>query len=210
MKLKIPYYNTEAALQEPINIEINDKFKEVNTSLVSQALHVERNKTEFKSGLTKTRSEVRGGGKKPWKQKGTGRARAGSNRSPLWRGGGITFGPDGQKKNLQIPQKMKQMAILSMVVHKAIEKEVAVIEKIEVVNNKTKNAAKMIEKINNGKRVILVTDVGERGGITAWRNLPLVGLRNNGDLALNDLNSTEMIIFTKTAFGQIEERLKVK
>jgi len=210
MKLKIPYYSSKAVLQEPITIVISDKFQKVNVDLVSQVSHVERNKTEFKSGHTKTKSEVRGGGRKPWKQKGTGRARAGSNRSPLWRGGGVTFGPDGKKRNLSIPQKMKRLAILSMIVNKAVEKELSVIEKIEIENNKTKNAAKILEKINSGKRAIVVSDESEKENIIAWRNLPLVELRNNGDLVLNDLNSKKMIIFTKTAFNQVENKLKSK
>ncbi len=208
MKLKIPYYNSKAVPQDPITIEINDKFQKVNVNLVSQVQHVERNNTGFKSGLTKTKSDVRGGGRKPWKQKGTGRARAGSNRSPLWRGGGITFGSDGQKKNLQIPQKMKQLAVLSMIVHKVHEKELSVIENIEIENKKTSEAAKIFEKVNCGKRVIMVTDKSEKEEVIAWRNLPLVEFRNNGDLILNDLNSKKMIIYTKSAFNQVESKLK--
>ena len=113
------------------------------------------------SASTKTRGEVRGGGKKPWKQKGLGRARSGSNRSPIWRGGGITFGPKPKDWSFSISKKVRKQAIKSALSHKYNEKEIFVIDNIELPEIKTKQVVSFLKNFDITKCLILIDDKNE-------------------------------------------------
>lgn len=206
MKLNIPFYKADGSKQEALVLEIADKFSEINTALISQAIYVENSNSQVKAGKTKTKSEIRGGGRKPWKQKGTGRARAGSNRSPLWRGGGVTFGPTGENRSLDIPKKMREKAILTLLFNKVKQDELAVIENIKVESGKTKDAKNVFDKISDSKFVVLAIDEQSTENTTSWRNIPVVDIKKASELLINDINSKKKIIFTRKAFEGIEAR----
>jgi large subunit ribosomal protein L4 len=207
MNLSIPFYKNTGEKAEPIVLTIDDKKFEINAKLISQAVHVENNRLMVKPGLTKTKSEISGGGKKPWKQKGTGRARAGSNRSPLWRGGGITFGPTKENKVLEIPKKMREKAFLLLLVDKIKAESVMVLEDIKVQDAKTKNASLILNKISPAAKTILSISEKDYENTIAWRNLDLLEIKANKDVTLNDLNSKKKIIFSSEAFEIIKNKL---
>lgn len=156
--------------------------------------------------VAKTRGLVRGGGKKPWRQKGTGRARAGSSRSPLWTGGGITFGPTGKEnysKGLNI--KAKRLALRQALSIKA--DDIKVIEAFESKDGKTALAAKMLDKIEAKGNVLLVVDSKSKELDMATRNLKGVILANANYLNVYDIVNADCIVITKPALEAINSWL---
>ncbi len=155
----------------------------------------------------KTRGEVRGGGKKPWKQKGTGRARHGSRRSPIWVGGGITFGPrnirDYSKK---INRKVKQQAMAMSLSDKLAGEKLVLVESFGVKDGKTKEFAGLLAKLPLGKSVTVVSR--ETDGLLrrSTGNIPGVTLRNSGDLGLLDVVKSECVLMTPEAAERIEAK----
>lgn len=205
--IKIPVFTSTGEKSEDISLKVADKLLELNSSLIAQALRVEANHIFTKNGKVKTRAEVSGGGKKPWKQKGTGRARAGSNRSPLWRGGGVTFGPTGLNKKLSIPAKMRSLAFVQLLVRKFNNNQFAVIEEIKLSSGKTKDAQVILNKISSNERVILITDKpGE--DFKAWNNLALAECKSLDGLLMHDMIGSKKLIVSKKAFELIEKRLE--
>ena len=150
--IKIPFINSK----EEIKINPAKRFVKINSDLVSQVLYCLNYKKKAQPGLAKGRSDVRGGGRKPWKQKGTGRARAGTIRSPLFVGGGVTFGPTKDKANKKISKKMKSLAIGQLFVKKAQSKEVMCLDNLTIKDNKTKLAADNIKSVTAS--LVLVVD----------------------------------------------------
>lgn len=163
-----------------------------NQNLLTQAIKVYSSNAIKKTANTKTRSEVRGGGKKPWRQKGTGRARAGSSRSPLWVGGGITFGPRTKNVRLQLPQKMRHKALIYALSQKAQANQIRVIVNIEKVEPKTKIVANLLNKLGiKGKTLLVYSQNPPAGG----QNLKLA-TRNIQNLLVftpNNLNAYEVL-----------------
>lgn len=210
MKLKIPTYKFSGESVEDTVIEIDDRFSKINNLLLAQVCRVEDNRNFPKPGATKTKGLISGGGRKPFKQKGTGRARAGSNRSPLWRGGGITFGPTFQNRRLDIPAKMRKIAFLQVFVNKAISKDLAIIETIESQTNKTKDTAILLTKISPDNKTITVALEKEKENFKHFRNIVLNDCKILDQLLISDLMKDSKIIFSKDAFLNLSERFKQK
>lgn len=160
------------------------------------------------NAVTKLRGEVRGGGRKPWKQKGTGRARAGSIRSPLWRGGGITFGPTGienYKKKISIGAKRKATAqALSL---SAAADKVSIIEKFEIKDGKTKLAAKLLTKLGVTRRTLIVVVDKNEEIKRATDNLVATRLVTAKYMNVYDIMNADSIIIEKDAIAIIQEWL---
>jgi large subunit ribosomal protein L4 len=158
--------------------------------------------------VTKTRGEVRGGGRKPWKQKGTGRARFGSSRNPIWRGGGIAFGPTGQEnytKNINV--KAKRLAIRQALSLAADDQKVVVIEDLKPVKAKTAEFAKLLQKIDAGRRTLLVVEHKTEDLVRSSRNLPDVKLVQATYLNVYDVLNADTLVFTAVALQQVSEWL---
>jgi len=155
----------------------------------------------------KTRAEVRGGGKKPWRQKGTGRARAGSTRSPLWNGGGVIFGPKQRDYSFDMPKRQKRAAIRIMLSEKLRAKKLTLIESVELKEAKTKEMVKMLEGLKLNGKTLLVDEAPSQKIKLAARNLKNVKLVCESDLNIYDLLSHENLLMTKGALTKIEERL---
>ena len=175
-----------------------------NSDLVSQALRVFlANKRQLLSS-TKARAQVRGGGKKPWRQKGTGRARHGSIRSPLWRHGGVTFGPTKERNfKLKINKKMALKAFLTALSAKAKDNEILVFNELKLAAPKTKEAAKIMAnfpKVKNG--LLLVKDENLK---MAFRNLPNVTVSNINNLNILDVLRYQYLIFTKDGVERLNK-----
>lgn len=158
---------------------------------------------------TKTRGEVRGGGKKPWRQKHTGRARVGSIRSPIWVGGGTVFGPMPRDYSYKIPKKKKRKALCVALSMKLRNQAVKFVEDFDIENHKTKEMVKILNKfgLNKDNSVILVKDIFSKNMILASRNIPNFSLTTAHDLNIYDCVAKDLLIFTTKGLAQLDERL---
>lgn len=154
---------------------------------------------------TLTRSEVSGGGAKPWRQKGTGRARQGSTRSPQWTHGGIALGPKPRKYTVNINKKVKRLAMKSALSTKVAESEMLVVNKIELEAIKTKAIAEMLAKLKTGKKVLLVLPENNEVVYKSARNIEGVKVVNVNTLCVYDILNCNEIVVLKDAAKKIEE-----
>ena len=155
---------------------------------------------------TKTRGVVRGSGRKPWRQKGTGRARAGSIRSPLWNGGGTTFGPQPRDYTYRLPRKARREALLSALSVKNRDGKIVVVEKLELAEAKTKLMRKMLEELQI-KTVLIVIPQSDEKLERSAKNLPAVKVLRAEGLNVYDLLRYEYLILTEESLRLLEERL---
>lgn len=185
---------------------------EINPDLVHQVVVSQMANLRQPIAHTKDRKEVRGGGRKPWRQKGTGRARAGSIRSPLWRGGGVTFGPRKERVfKKKIPQKMKRKAIFMVLSGKLKNNLLILLDDLKLERSKTKlmketlnNLKKKIKHFKGGSVLVTLPKV-DKNVILAARNLPKTKTILAKDLNVLDLLSFKYLILTKEAIKQIKE-----
>ena len=154
---------------------------------------------------TLTRSEVSGGGAKPWRQKGTGRARQGSTRSPQWTHGGIALGPKPRKYTVNINKKVKRLAMKSALSTKVAESEMLVVNKIELEAIKTKAIAEMLAKLKTGKKVLLVLPENNEVVYKSARNIEGVKVVTVNTLCVYDILNCNEIVVLKDAAKKIEE-----
>lgn len=211
-----PIYNAQGETNGEIQLSEGVFGQPANASLVQQAVVAQRANTRQVLAHTKDRSEVRGGGKKPWRQKGTGRARVGSNRSPIWVGGGITFGPTKNRnfsKNLNV--KMKRQALRVVLSDKLSSKRLAVMDEIAMTDYKTKTFKAMIDAVsgkvftNNPKVSVLILDKAPAGTTkNSARNLVGVKLLGLDNINILDVMKYRNLILTKAAVAQLEEQYK--
>ena len=154
----------------------------------------------------KDRSEVRGGGKKPWRQKGTGRARVGSTRSPLWRKGGTTFGPMPKDYGYELPKKLKKMALISGIKRKAQDSKLFMIEAFKVESGKTKDCAETLEKLRLKKPLIIRAEY-DSATIRSARNIQGLRVTESRDVAAHDILASDECVMTRQGYKKILERL---
>ena len=159
------------------------------------------------TAATKTRSEVRGGGKKPWRQKGTGRARAGSNRSPIWVGGGTTFGPQPRSYAYRLPRSARKAALRSVLALKLRQEELVVVDAIEFAQPKTRQMVGLLSQLDMGSSVLIVLAEADVNVQKSARNLPGVKVLLSQGLNVYDLLRYRKTLFTRTALQQVSERL---
>lgn len=192
-------------------MDLNDSVfsVDVNESVLHQAVVMQLASQRLGTASTKTRGFVRGGGKKPWKQKGTGRARAGSIRSPLWVGGGTVFGPHPRSYAFRMPRKQRRLAIKSALTAKLQEGELVILDAINFDAPKTKSVLKMMSDFNvaNKKTLIVTAEVMENVEKSA-RNIPGVkAVPASSSLNVYDLLYHDKVFVTKDAITRIEEVL---
>jgi large subunit ribosomal protein L4 len=159
------------------------------------------------TAATKTRSEVRGGGKKPWKQKGTGRARAGSSRSPIWRGGAVIFGPRPRSYAYRLPRQARRAALCSALAQKARDGQVRVIDGFTLDAPKTKRLREMLGALDIAGSVLIVTPDRDANLELSARNLPRVSVLRVVGLNVEDVLRHETLLVTKGALEAIDVRL---
>lgn len=159
---------------------------------------------------TKTRSEVRGGGRKPWRQKGTGRARAGSRRSPLWVGGGTMFGPKPRSYEMKLTRKMKQGALFSALSDRAREARLVLIDRIGFEQPKTKAAVTLLDRLGLAGTTLVVVGLGEynRSVKKSFTNLPAVKCIASGGVNVYDVLRHDHLLMTVSAVEELEERFR--
>jgi len=153
----------------------------------------------------KTRAEVRGGGRKPWKQKGTGRARQGSIRSPQWKGGGVVFAPKPRDYSYAIPKKVKRLAMKSLLTSKAVENKIIVIDDFAMDAPKTKEFMNVMTALNTGKKPLFVTADNSPVIVKSGRNVPGVKVSFVNMLNVYDIVNSDTLVLTKKAVEKVEE-----
>lgn len=178
-----------------------------NKTLIAQAIRVYLANQRIGNAQTKTRAEVRGGGRKPWRQKGTGRARIGSIRAPHWRGGGVTHGPQMRDYSLDFPKKMKKAALISALSSKFDEKSLLILNKLDFKEAKTKEAAALVKNLDLKGKFTLVTAKIETKESRAVKNLKDAKLISVADLNTYEALNNKKLLLTKEAVSKIQERL---
>ena len=174
---------------------------EPNVPVMHQVVSAQRAAARSGSANTKTHSDVRGGGRKPWRQKGLGRARHGSIRSPQWRGGGVVFGPHPRDYSQRTPRKMKRLALRSALSARAAEGNIKVIEEFDWTEPKTGRAAELLVAIGAGGKALVVLGAGDAMAARSMRNLPEVNTLVAGQLNTYDVLWADTVIFTKETVG---------
>ncbi|HUU51798.1 MAG: 50S ribosomal protein L4 [Candidatus Aminicenantaceae bacterium] len=159
------------------------------------------------SAATKTRAMVRGGGRKPWKQKGTGRARAGSTRSPIWRKGGTTFGPSPRSYAYSMPKKAKRNALKSALSIKLSEKQLVILDAIEFKEPKTKEGVKFLKGLKLDSALV-VDNHKNKNMFLSLRNIPKVKAIDHNNLNVYDVLNFRSLVFSQKAFESLMEKLK--
>lgn len=180
-----------------------------NPDLVHQALRVQLNGRRNQSAHAKGRSEVSGGGKKPWRQKGTGRARHGSIRSPLWKGGGVTHGPNKERDyTLKINKKMKQLAIFSVLARRFKDGEIKIVDSLVIDGAKTKTLNDSLKNFADKKvtlNALIIPAEGDKNIYKATRNLAKIGATSAKSLNIHDLLKHKQILMDKSAVAVIDK-----
>lgn len=189
------------------DINLNDEIfnVEMNAGLVHQAVVMQLASQRLGTHSTKTRAEVRGGGRKPWRQKGTGRARAGSRRSPLWRGGGIIFGPKPRSYAFSMPRKQRRLALKCVLSDKVKSGDLIVLDDLNFNAPKTKQFVKLLNDFNVEKKALFITLEMIENVTRSANNIQ--GVKTIGALNLNvyDILNHDKLFITKDAIAKIEE-----
>lgn len=202
---KLALYNTQGEQVGEIELADNIFAAEVNEAVMHQAVLTYLANRRMGTADTKVRSEVRGGGRKPWRQKGTGRARHGTIRSPLWKGGGVTFGPHPRSYRMALPKKVRRLAIKSALSSKVNSGSLIVLDNLVMEAPKTKEMVRVLGSLNTGRKVLIVTDAPQENVIKSARNIPGVKTLNANQLNVYDILNNDNMVITRDAVSRVEE-----
>ncbi|MGC8651248.1 MAG: 50S ribosomal protein L4 [Minisyncoccia bacterium] len=210
--MKITIYNQKGETIEEREIPKEIFGLSLNKDLIYQVYTSFLSNQRKPIAFTKDRSEVRGGGKKPWAQKGTGRARHGSIRSPIWKGGGATFGPRQKEENFtrKINKKMKEASVKMVLSQKIKDQEIKVIDKFDIKEIKTKeidNILKNLFQKDAQKRILVLLNPQEQALKRAFRNLPKVETTNVSDVNILHLLNNKFVLFSQETLTYLEKQL---
>ena len=180
-----------------------------NDAVLYDAITLARNNQRQASANTKTRSEVSGGGKKPWRQKGTGRARQGSTRAPHWYHGGVVFGPTPDRNyTKKMNKKERRLALKSALAYKVIDSELIVLDSLNLESSKTKEAIQVLTNLKvNEEKTLIVVDKLDENLVLATRNLANVILLETDEINTLDVVSADRLVITEDAIKKVEEAL---
>lgn len=188
-------------------VDLDDRLfaAEINKPLIHEAVVMQQACMRQGTAATKTRGMVSGGGKKPWRQKGTGRARAGSNRSPLWRGGGTIFGPIPRDYGYAFPRKKYRAALRGVLTAKVKDGSVLVVDRLEVGEAKTKQIAQILKKLEAMDRTVIVGLEMDEKLSRAIRNIPSVKMLSVHGLNVYDLVCARRVLIPREALSKLQE-----
>jgi large subunit ribosomal protein L4 len=205
--IELSLHNVKGEKIGEVSLKDNIFNTKINKYLIYQV--VKRYLAEKRRGTasTKNRSEVRGGGAKPWKQKGTGRARAGSNCSPIWVGGGIVFGSTPRDYSFPLPKKMRVSALKSALSDKAKNNEIIILNELSLEENKTKRMIELLENLNALKKPLIIVDKENREIEQTVKNIKGAMILPVSKINTYDVLNQKKIIITKDALIQVEEVL---
>jgi len=195
--------NKEKVAEVEVDESIFDS--EVKEHLFYEIIRAQLANRRSGTACTKTRGEVSGGGRKPWKQKGTGRARAGSSRSPVWRGGGISFGPKPRDYSYTVPKKVKRIALCSALTKKRREEKLLILDKFDLSAIKTKSFTNILDRLGNQR--VLIIDDDNRNLCLSARNVPHVKVLSPQGLNLYDILYHDGLYITLPCLEKIQRRL---
>lgn len=200
----VAVYNTEG--KEVDKIELNDSIfgVEINEHLVHMAVLQQLANKRQGTQKAKTRSEVRGGGRKPWRQKGTGHARQGSTRSPQWTGGGVVFAPTPRDYSFKLNKKEKRAALKSALTSRVVENKFVVVDELKLDEIKTKKFVEVLKNLNVEKALVILNDMDEKV-IASAANIPTVKTTQTNELNVFDVLKYDTVVVTKAAVATIEE-----
>lgn len=209
----LPIYNTSGKEIDKLDLDNKVFDGKVNSAVIYQAVLNYRANTRQGTAATKTRGEVSGGGKKPWRQKGTGRARVGSIRSPLWRGGGIIFGPHPRDFTYLLPKKIRVAALKSSLNAKLNENNIIMLDAIAVEQPKTKEVMKILSGLkheipNLNSKILLLSDKFDEPLKRAAANIPFLEISLAKDTNAYQVLNAKKVIITKEGLKQLVNRLK--
>jgi large subunit ribosomal protein L4 len=204
---KAALYNVEGKRSGDADLRDDIFAVPINDDVLHQAIVRHMANQRGGTAAAKTRGDVRGGGRKPWRQKGTGRARVGSIRSPLWRGGGIVFGPRPRSYKQSMPRKMRRLALKSALSALAGEGGLIVIEELQLPAPRTKEAVKLLESLEAAGNILLVSEKEQPDLLLATRNIPGVNFKLADRLCVYDVLAADKVIMTSMAVSKIEEVL---
>lgn len=204
--MKVQVVNKEAQIIGDVEIQVDEKASPKRGILFSRVTRAMLMNARQGTASAKTRSYVSGGGKKPWKQKGTGRARAGSNRSPLWRGGGVIFGPEPRDYDIKINKKEKKKAFNDALLQRMQDNGLVVVDSLEFDKPRTKDAVAVLEKLGVNKALIIL-DNDMKNAYLSMRNIDGVEIRNISSLNTYDLLKFRKIIIPKNIVEKVNRRV---
>ena len=217
LEFKLPVYNLEGKQIEEMKLEKTVFDGEINKKVLYQAIVCYQANMHSGNASTKTRGEVSGGGKKPWKQKGTGRARAGSTRSPLWKHGGVVFGPHPRERGYAIPNKVKLIALKSSLNAKLKNESIVIIDEFKLSKDaKTKQAVQILSRLPNLtdglklKERTLGVLVAEMSTLRCLRNIQNLELVRPCDVTAYDILAAKKILISKSSLKEITMRITGK
>ena len=201
---KVAVYNMEG--KEVDSIELNDSIfgVEINEHLVHMAVLQQLANNRQGTQKAKTRSEVRGGGRKPWRQKGTGHARQGSTRSPQWTGGGVVFAPVPRDYSFKLNKKEKRAALKSALTSRVAENKFVVVDELKFDEIKTKKFAEVLKNLQVEKALVVLNDM-DKNVIKSAANIPTVKTTQTNELNVFDVLKYDTVVVTKAAVATIEE-----
>ena len=200
----VSVYNIEG--KEVGSIELNDAVfgVEVNEHLVHMAVVNQLANNRQGTQSAKTRSEVSGGGRKPWRQKGTGHARQGSTRAPQWTGGGVVFAPKPRDYSFKMNKKEKKLALLSALTSKVNDNKIVVLDEFKLDEIKTKKFVQVLDNLKVSKALVVVGD-DSKNVVLSGRNIPAVKVSNTNEINTYDVLKYDTLVVTKEAVAKIEE-----
>lgn len=202
----VPVFDTQGSKVGEIALNDNIFGVKVNKALLHETVIMQLASRRLGTSAVKNRAAVRGGGRKPWRQKGTGQARHGSRRSPVWKGGGVTFGPSPRDYDYNMPKKARRQALKSALSAKVEAGEIIVLDALKVAEPKTKIMAGILNNLKASKPLI-VTSVIDENTYKSARNIPGVSAMGSEGLNVYDILAHNHLIITKDAVGKVEEAL---
>jgi len=201
----IEVYDVNRANITQVEVDENVFEKKVNESLYYEVIKMQMANSRKGTACTKGRSDVSGGGKKPWRQKGTGRARAGTSRSPIWKGGGVVFGPKPRDYSLAVPKKVKKQALCGAISQKKNDGNHTVLDKIELQDVKTAKLAEILNQLE--LKSVLIIDEDNRNLVLSARNIPGVKVLSPEGINLYDILYHKDLVITQPCLEKIQRRL---
>lgn len=189
------------------NVDLDEKIfgLPVNEALLHEAVTMSLNNQRQGNHATKTRGDVSGGGKKPWRQKGSGRARSGSSRSPVWRGGGIVFGPHPRDYFYTMPKKKGRLALFSALSSKIKDKNLIILDSFGIKDGKTKEVVSLLRRLDVTDSALIVCDTQNESVYRGGRNLPGVEVMDVNQINVYDLLKFKNLIITKDGIEKVAE-----
>ncbi|MBE1447251.1 50S ribosomal protein L4 [Paenibacillus sp. OAS669] len=202
---KVALYNVSGSQVGEVELSDSVFGIEPHAHVLNEAVLMQRASLRLGTHKVKGRSEVRGGGRKPWKQKGTGRARQGSIRAPQWKGGGTVFGPTPRSYSYKLPKKVRRLAIKSALSSKVIGNEIIVLDQLQLTQPKTKEFAAILSNLKVDRKALVVTAGYEENVALSARNIPGIKFVVAEGINVLDVMVYDKLIITKDAVQKVEE-----